>query len=1074
MSENSTSTFLPTMASESSTLRPSSNFLQFPPNPGFSFRRSSGSSTSSLSSTFSELSSSTSSSSSSPPNSKTNAFFASPFSTRPPSPLQPASTPASSPPRSLTVDFFATPVRPPSPPPSSLQNKKQNTAIHSSRIFPSRHTAIADRGHDYNFFDFDRLDETSELDFHERAPSTGSDSSFTSAFPEPRLPTPPPTAPIASRTPHREDTMRPNYQDELRDEPTPRPADMQPPLLRFERSMLLEPQTKPLIKTELELSPEPMEDNATDEDAPHPGSIISLPSPDFPTSHLPLSPLSLTFMVASPAPIRTLAPLNDRQTPTPTNDSTRFAAPFGTTATSDSPIDSPASSSSPPFSQQDTLSPSHRPQEPKLRLLRCLGHGAFSAVWLAEDLSRVPLTLVSKKSVKNLRRRASGRDKERESGRNKDRMDSEIPAVPTLPQSAIGEGASEAKSGSGPGRRPPSRLKEGLKNMLSFSRLSNGGLTSPPPAPDPEPSDFSLSRQSSIKSLPSNASDGSLSRTSSIASSKAPSRNSGLKVQPPNGLTLSRDSSLKKFRARVKGTRPAFRLGRSYLDERHGEMGEPRDSAEDLHRTLSNGKDGGVGLTASLSRNASLSSSGSSRLVAVKMTPRKVHLPGGKSKEREEEERTRVGFVREVEVLKHISHPNITPLLAHLSTPSHHILVLPYLPGGDLLGLVNNDVSWSLLSESVLHRIWCELCKAVGWMHGVGLVHRDIKLENILMTTQIFSSLTPSSPHPTLASLPQPPAPFIKLSDFGLSRFVEIDANGDAELLSTRCGSEAYAAPELVIGGNGVYDARKTDAWACGVVLYALVGRQLPFGEGVEVGLPVGGNSGFGGRRRSRIGGERGVGAAAATAKDRKRWLTRIAAGEWTWPDTGGDSSTETETAGVGDSSSSCSTVEELVGPGLVKSRGARRIVSRLLVRDPKKRARIGDLWDDAWMQGGEDADWWWRMNSGMAPMNVELGGGEDDSTPTPGMYADSEHSDYMAWPNSVGDENGHGEEPEDESYDEGLGMSFYNEPSRPSAAFEVDGDEEEEVEDEDEDEEVDGCLLDQDGIDSITRREVV
>ncbi|KAF9484955.1 Pkinase-domain-containing protein, partial [Pholiota conissans] len=118
-------------------------------------------------------------------------------------------------------------------------------------------------------------------------------------------------------------------------------------------------------------------------------------------------------------------------------------------------------------------------------------------------------------------------------------------------------------------------------------------------------------------------------------------------------------------------------------------------------------------------------------------------------------------------------------------------------------------------------RIWIELCKAVGWMHGVGLVHRDIKLENILLTAPVFSSLDPTSPPPTLASLPALPAPFIKLTDFGLSRFVELDAHGDAEPLSTRCGSEAYAAPELVTGG-GVYDARKTDAWACGVVLYAL------------------------------------------------------------------------------------------------------------------------------------------------------------------------------------------------------------------------------------------------------------
>lgn len=311
---------------------------------------------------------------------------------------------------------------------------------------------------------------------------------------------------------------------------------------------------------------------------------------------------------------------------------------------------------------------------------------------------------------------------------------------------------------------------------------------------------------------------------------------------------------------------------------------------------------------------------------------------------------------------------------------------------------------------------------------------------DILLTTQVFSSLTPSSLRPTLASLPQPPAPFIKLTDFGLSRFVEIDASGNAELLSTRCGSEAYAAPELVIGGNGVYDARKTDAWACGVVLYALVGRQLPFGEGVEVGGPVVGG------RRSRIGGERGAveSSAAATAKDRRRWLTRIAAGEWTWPD-GSDED-------VGNEGPDSSAVEELLGPRLVKSRGARRIVSRLLVRDPKKRARIGDLWDDAWMQGGEDSEWWWRMNESGSTSDFE------DSTPTPGVYVDGgveNRSDYMAWPS-------------EDSYDEDVAMSFYNEPSRPSAAFGEDGDEEVD------EEEVDGCLLDQDGIDSITRQEVV
>jgi hypothetical protein len=115
------------------------------------------------------------------------------------------------------------------------------------------------------------------------------------------------------------------------------------------------------------------------------------------------------------------------------------------------------------------------------------------------------------------------------------------------------------------------------------------------------------------------------------------------------------------------------------------------------------------------------------RLVAVKLTSRGVieerererekSVQNGKTLTRrekvEEEERarerdrTRVSFVREVEVLKHISHPNITPLLSHLTTRTHHLLVLPYLSGGDLLGLVNDESCWNNLGESELSLFSC-------------------------------------------------------------------------------------------------------------------------------------------------------------------------------------------------------------------------------------------------------------------------------------------------------------------------------------------------------------------------------
>lgn len=66
------------------------------------------------------------------------------------------------------------------------------------------------------------------------------------------------------------------------------------------------------------------------------------------------------------------------------------------------------------------------------------------------------------------------------------------------------------------------------------------------------------------------------------------------------------------------------------------------------------------------------------------------------------------------------------------------------------------------------------------------------------------------------------PHPITALADFGLSRRI---ATG--EQLETRCGSDDYAAPEVILGQP--YDGRATDAWSLGVLLYALLESRLPF-----------------------------------------------------------------------------------------------------------------------------------------------------------------------------------------------------------------------------------------------------
>lgn len=65
--------------------------------------------------------------------------------------------------------------------------------------------------------------------------------------------------------------------------------------------------------------------------------------------------------------------------------------------------------------------------------------------------------------------------------------------------------------------------------------------------------------------------------------------------------------------------------------------------------------------------------------------------------------------------------------------------------------------------------------------------------------------------------------PQVKVMDFGLARVVD----PEAPILTTRCGSEEYAAPEIVQGLG--YDGRQTDTWALGVILYSLLAGYLPF-----------------------------------------------------------------------------------------------------------------------------------------------------------------------------------------------------------------------------------------------------
>jgi protein-serine/threonine kinase len=197
------------------------------------------------------------------------------------------------------------------------------------------------------------------------------------------------------------------------------------------------------------------------------------------------------------------------------------------------------------------------------------------------------------------------------------------------------------------------------------------------------------------------------------------------------------------------------------------------------------------------------------RLVAVKIVE---HGPAGGA----DKERIDTSLRREVEMLKNISHPSLVHLKACECQESRTLLVLTYCSGGDLFEVASSQRE--VLTPPMVQRMFSELVSAVRYLHTNWIVHRDIKLENVLV----------NFPSAKLAEITDPksfPEPIVTLTDLGLSR--RIPDPPESPLLTTRCGSEDYAAPEILLGQP--YDGRHTDAWALGVLLYALMEGRLPF-----------------------------------------------------------------------------------------------------------------------------------------------------------------------------------------------------------------------------------------------------
>ncbi|XP_046809348.1 uncharacterized protein LOC111687054 isoform X2 [Lucilia cuprina] len=152
---------------------------------------------------------------------------------------------------------------------------------------------------------------------------------------------------------------------------------------------------------------------------------------------------------------------------------------------------------------------------------------------------------------------------------------------------------------------------------------------------------------------------------------------------------------------------------------------------------------------------------------------------------------------REISILKKLRHRHITRLYEVMQSETMIYLVTEYAPNGEIFDhLVENG----RMKEPEAARVFTQLVFAVDYCHSKGVVHRDLKAENVLLDKDMN----------------------IKLADFGFSNRYE-----EGNFLRTWCGSPPYAAPEVFQGLE--YDGPRADIWSLGVVLYALVCGALPF-----------------------------------------------------------------------------------------------------------------------------------------------------------------------------------------------------------------------------------------------------
>ena len=152
-------------------------------------------------------------------------------------------------------------------------------------------------------------------------------------------------------------------------------------------------------------------------------------------------------------------------------------------------------------------------------------------------------------------------------------------------------------------------------------------------------------------------------------------------------------------------------------------------------------------------------------------------------------------LLHEPRLLATLSHPNIVTVLTAEKQDDIFFIVMEYVPGDTLEAVIDRDGTLDLPRAL---DYTCQICNAMDHAHKHGVIHRDLRPGNVLVTEQGL----------------------IKVADFGTSRFLEIAAHG-----TTVIGSPPYMAPEQ-FQGKAVF---ASDIYSLGVTMYQMFTGVLPY-----------------------------------------------------------------------------------------------------------------------------------------------------------------------------------------------------------------------------------------------------